>query len=92
MKIISIDKMSKKARRAFYAGQRGSWNGVKPVTDWEWSLTRYHDTLAAMKEKQPEAAEAWDELEKSVVSNVADEVKISIKGFEAEMTIVKKLV
>ena len=32
MKIISIDKMSKKARRAFYAGQRGSWNGVKPVT------------------------------------------------------------
>ena len=67
-------------------------DGVKPVTDWEWSLTRYHDTLAAMKEKQPEAAEAWDELEKSVVSNVADEVKISIKGFEAEMTIIKKLV
>lgn len=32
MKIIPIDKMSKKARRAFYAGQRGSWNGVKPVT------------------------------------------------------------
>jgi len=67
-------------------------DGARPVTDWEWSLARYQDTLAAMKEKEPEAAEAWDELEKSVVSSVADEVKISIKGFEAEMTIVKKLV
>ena len=64
---------------------------AKPVTDWEWSLTRYHDTLATMKKENPEAAEAWDELEKSVVNNVADEVKISIKGFEAEMTIIKKL-
>ena len=32
MKIIPINKQSKKARRAYYAKQRGSWNGVKPVT------------------------------------------------------------
>jgi hypothetical protein len=31
-------------------------------------------------------------LEKSVVSHVADDVKISIKGFQTEMTISKKLV
>ena len=63
-----------------------------PVTEWEWSLLRYQDTLSALKEKEPEAADAWDELEKSVVSNVADNVKVSIKGFETEMTIIKKLV
>ena len=45
-----------------------------------------------MKAEKPEAAEAWDELEKSVVSNVADDVKIGIKGFQTEITIIKKLV
>ena len=32
MKIIPINKQSKKAKRAYYANRRGSWNGVKPVT------------------------------------------------------------
>ena len=32
MKIIPIEKQSKKAQREFYAKQRDSWNGVKPVT------------------------------------------------------------
>ena len=67
-------------------------DGFKPVTDWEWSLLRYQSALSDMKAEKSEAAEAWDELEKSVVSNVADDVKISIKGFQTEMTIIKKLV
>lgn len=67
-------------------------DGLRPVTDWEWSLLRYQDTLSNLKADKPEAAEAWDELEKSVVSNVADDVKISIKGFQTEITIVKKLI
>ncbi|MBQ3303722.1 MAG: hypothetical protein IJH03_04185 [Clostridia bacterium] len=73
-------------------GAGAASKGFMPVTDWEWSLLRYQDTLSALKEKEPEAADAWDELEKSVVSNVADNVKVSIKGFETEMTIIKKLV
>lgn len=73
-------------------GAGAASNGFRPVTDWEWSLLRYQDTLSALKAKEPEAADAWDELEKSVVSNVADNVKVSIKGFETEMTIIKKLV
>lgn len=29
---IPIEKQSKKARKKHYAKQRGSWNGVNPVT------------------------------------------------------------
>lgn len=29
---VPIAKQSKKAQKAFHAGQRGSWNGVNPVT------------------------------------------------------------
>ncbi len=39
-----------------------------------------------------DAREAWDELEKSVVAKVADDVKVSILGRVVEMIILKKLV
>ena len=31
-KIISVEKMSKKAQKAYYARQRRDWNGLSPVT------------------------------------------------------------
>ena len=34
--------------------------------------------------------EAWDELEQSVVANIADEIKIGIADDSAEMIIYKK--
>ena len=60
--------------------------------DWEWSMIKYVDVLSAkVKEDDPAAKEAWDELEKSVVAHVADDVKVSIKGRTVEMTIIKKM-
>ena len=32
MKIIPIEKQSKKAQRNYYAQKRGNWYGIKPVT------------------------------------------------------------
>ena len=63
-----------------------------PTLDWEWSMVRYEDALSAqVRRDDSQAREAWDELEKSVVAKVADDVKVSIRGREVEMTIVKKL-
>lgn len=60
--------------------------------DWEWSMMRYQDALSfRIKENDAAAKEAWDELEKSVVAKVADDVKVSIRGRTVEMTIIKKL-
>lgn len=59
--------------------------------DYEWSLLRYQEQLNSRGENDPIAREAWDELEKSVVAHVADDVKISIRGRTVEMTIVKKM-
>ena len=30
--LVPLSKQSKKAQREFYASQRGSWNGVNPVS------------------------------------------------------------
>jgi hypothetical protein len=37
-----------------------------------------------------EKAEAWDELEKSVIASVADDVIVGVKGKNAKVVIIKK--
>ena len=50
-----------------------------------WKLTEYRSNVS--KEEQ---AEAYDELEKSVIACVADDVIVGVKGNCAEIVIVKK--
>ena len=59
---------------------------------YTWSMEDYRDQLRQYREQHRDAnPEAWDELEKSVVAKVADDVKVSIRGREVEMTILKSL-
>ncbi len=63
-----------------------------PTLDMEWSLARYESMLYDhVRQNEEDAKEAWDELEKSVVKHVADDVKVSIRGGIAEMIILKKM-
>ena len=50
-----------------------------------WSLEQYRKLL-----KPEEQTEEWDELEKSVIASVADDVIVGIKGKQADIIIVKK--
>ena len=50
-----------------------------------WSLEQYRSTV-----KQGNQNEAWDELEKSVIASVADDVIVGVKGKQANIVIVKK--
>ncbi len=63
-----------------------------PMLDLEWSMSMYESSLyEKVQAKDPAALEAWDELEQSVVKNVADDVRVSIRNGIVEMTILKKL-
>ena len=60
--------------------------------NYEWSMIDYRMQLMQYRAQNANAAEEeWDELEKSVVAHVADDIKVSILGRTVEMTIVKKL-
>ena len=48
----------------------------------QWTLTRYKD--AERNNEEP-----WDELEKSIVANLADDVIVSVKGNKVEIVIMK---
>lgn len=54
-----------------------------------WSMQKYKTTVAAEKETDEAAMQEWDELEKSIIANLADEVSISIRGREVEMVVYK---
>ena len=53
--------------------------------DYLWRLEEYKNSL-----KQEEQVEAWDELEKSVIASVADDVIVGVRGKRAEIVIMKK--
>ena len=50
-----------------------------------WSLGNYKSTI-----KKEEQTEAWDELEKSVIASVADDIIVGVKGTQADIVIIKK--
>ena len=50
-----------------------------------WSLEQYRNTLDKKEKK-----EAWDELEKSVIASLADDVIVGVKGKRADIIVIKK--
>jgi hypothetical protein len=53
------------------------------LLDDHWTLSKYKDS-----EKNNE--EPWDELEKSIIANLADDVSVSVRGKKVEIIITKK--
>ena len=50
-----------------------------------WSLDKYRSTV-----NREQQAEAWDELEKSMIASLADDIIVGVKGKRADIIIVKK--
>ena len=55
------------------------------VNAYRWSLQNYKESLG----EGDETDAAWDELEKSIVASIADDVKVSVKGSNVEIVICK---
>ena len=67
-----------------------SYGTTQMYGSYEWSMKDYREELRKCRGQNVEGSqEAWDELEKSVVSRVADDVRVSILGKTVEMTIAK---
>lgn len=64
-------------------------NMTGSATASSWSMRQYRSMVEKGKTDNAEAQEEWDELEKSIVANIADEVTVAIRGGEVEMTVYK---
>ena len=54
-----------------------------------WIMSAYRTEVMKNANKNKEANEAWDELEKSVLAKVADDIKVSVLGNDVEIIIYK---
>lgn len=54
-----------------------------------WTLSDYRKNVENTQETE-DGAERWDELEKSIVSNIADDVQVGVRGNHVLMNIVYK--
>ncbi len=73
-------------------GMMGMDNETMSQAMLTWSLNQYKDSLsdADAGSDKDSYQEAWDELEKSIVANIADDIKVGIRQDKLEMVITKK--
>ena len=64
--------------------------GVATENASVWSLANYKTEIEKDVSKSKEASEVWDELEKSIVANIADDFKVKIIGNSVEILVLKK--
>ncbi len=61
---------------------------TNPMAGYQiWSLIQYKDLV---REKKEAYEVEWDELEKSIIANLADEVQIGIRDYKVKMVVYKK--
>ena len=71
-------------------GTLGMVDGGMSQVLYSWSMQKYKEGVAGTKTGDEVAAEAWDELEKSVIANIANEVRVGVRKGSVELVIVKE--
>ena len=64
----------------------GTFDAGMSEAIYAWSLQKYKSDIEA---NQSDSFEEWDELEKSIIANVADEVKVGINKDSIELIVQK---
>ncbi|MBR6229091.1 MAG: hypothetical protein IKQ97_05085 [Eubacterium sp.] len=75
----------------YSAGGMVDMNAFRSMESQIWSLDEYRKNLVVpVKESEEGAVQAWDEMEKSVVAKLADDVRVGIRGSRVTMVIHKE--
>lgn len=78
------------------SSQRGFMNKIRSLfadpqkKNTTWSLEEYRKELNLKKEKDVYSQEAWEDLERSIVGNLADSVEVGIDSKEVRLVVIKK--
>lgn len=86
--LLSMKEAAPYAMMNTAAAYSAGWNVVDESTS-VWSMSYYRKEMEESRSKSAEATDAWDELEKSIVANIADDVKVKIIGDHVEIIIDK---
>ena len=75
-------------------GMLGSIDAGMSQAVYAWSMQKYKDSVNSQRQDEDNAAavDAWDELEKSIIANIADEVQVGVTKSGVELIITKSIV
>jgi hypothetical protein len=59
------------------------------VDGFVWTMDEYRDKMKTARGSDPDASNAWDELERSIVASIADDVEVSVRKNDVKITISK---
>ncbi len=90
LKVMIADMLlSSKEALPYAMALNGSIGNISGEASSVWSMALYKDVVQKHAGDSPEASEAWDELEKSIIANIADDIKVSIVGAQVGITVYK---
>ena len=73
-------------------GMMGVDNEMMSQAVLSWSLKQYRDSISDLKDENEANEEAWDELERSIVANIADDVQVGILRDEVKLIVTKRFI
>ena len=71
----------------YSAGMMGAVDAGMTEAIYAWSMQKYRDEVESKRTEYPDV---WDELEKSIIANLADEVSVGVTKNGVELTVQKK--
>lgn len=87
--VIAVESMIESKARAIQADSTGIWAlGLSDRDDsGAWSLVQYRSSFSE-ESVRAENPDDWDELEKSIIANLADDVQVGIIGGKIDISVV----
>lgn len=75
-------------------GMLGSIDSGMSQAVYAWSMQKYKDSVDSQRQNESNLAalDAWDELEKSIIANIADEVQVGVTRDRVELIVTKSIV
>ncbi len=89
--LISISSSGENSAQQGFFGTLLSMFSMEDYKDSEWSLKDYQDELRRRRQEDPYTQSAWEDLERSVVAGLADDIEVGIKKGVIKVTVTKDL-
>ena len=89
-KLISLSTTGENAYKRGFMNKIRSFFVERRNNNAAWSLEEYRNELAQKKEEDIYSQEAWEDLERSIVANLADSIEVGVKSKEVMLVITKR--
>ena len=87
--LISVSTTGTNAKEEGFFGLLRSMFTMQGIDESSWSLKEYQENILKQRETDKFSQEAWDDLERSLVANLADDIEVSIDKNTIRMVVTK---